>query len=84
MQVAAWPAELYESDRVAHALHDLFAVLEGGERGRLAAAVREGGGGQHQRSVVNPNPLREALSVLPGQLFRVGESLFLSLEQFLR
>jgi hypothetical protein len=26
-----------------------------------------------QRSVVNPNPLREALSALPGELFQVGE-----------
>lgn len=29
--------------------------------------------GHAQRGVVNPTPLRKALSALPGQLFRVGE-----------
>jgi hypothetical protein len=56
---------------VVAALHGLFAALEGQERERLAA--EQGNGSRQQHSVANPNALREALSALPGNLFRVGE-----------
>jgi hypothetical protein len=79
-QVLSWPLEMYHSDPMVAALHGLFAALEGQERERLAAGAGAGAGagqehGLPQRNVVNPNPLREALSALPGRLFTVGECL---------
>ncbi|GAB4821091.1 hypothetical protein N2152v2_008137 [Parachlorella kessleri] len=68
-QVLGWPAELHQGDAVVSALHGLFAQLESQEQEQHAAQQAP----HAQRSVVNPNPLREALSALPQGLFTVGE-----------
>ena len=59
------------ADRVIGTLYDLFDALGAQERERLAEGSRRST--PQQRSVVNPNPLREALGTLPGSLFQVGE-----------
>ena len=56
--VAAWPPHFYRADPVVAALHQLLQAISAD----LAA----------RRGAVNPNRLREALSALPGQLFKVG------------
>ncbi len=60
---------LRDADPVLHAVHGVFAALEW-EEGEVR---RTGQQPDTRQSVVSPNQLREALSRLPGQLFRVGE-----------
>lgn len=67
--MAAWPPFLRDTDPVLRAVHALFAALEREE----AEGARTGQRADSRHSVVSPNQLREALSSLPGELFKVGE-----------
>lgn len=68
MQVAEWPPHLRGLDPVLRALAGLFAALDWEDsEARLAGQQPD-----TRASVVRPNELREALSDLPGQLFKVG------------
>ena len=57
----AWSPQVVGTDPVVGALHELL----------LAVQAAEQGGGTGGRSVVNPTRLREALSALPSQQFKV-------------
>ncbi|KAL4433796.1 hypothetical protein ABPG75_000237 [Micractinium tetrahymenae] len=70
-QVASWDAAFCGADPVVGCLHDLFQQFQRQEQHR-----RSGGGEDASTSglsPVDPTPLREALAVLPGQKFRMGE-----------
>ncbi len=60
------------ADPVVWALRDLFQAFAAKESERRSAQHAQQAQQQAQRGVVNPTPLREALSALPGDLFRIG------------
>ena len=77
MQVAAWPEFMRNYNGVLQAMHSVFAALDSEEQQRGAAgaggtAAAGGSGAEPRQSVVSPNSLREALSSLPGKIFRTG------------
>ena len=72
MQVASWPPGFYSADPVVSALHGLFNAFAAKEHERREGGAAAAAGAQ--RSIVDPTPLRLALSgaAQQGQLFQVG------------
>ena len=72
LQVVSWGEAQCSGDRVVAALHSLFCAFAEEEQQRRQAGPLTGTAAR--RGLVNPSALRHALSSLPGQQFRVGES----------
>ncbi len=70
-QVMAWGPDVCAHDPVLAALHSLFHAFAAEEAQRRAAAPLTGTAAR--RGLVDPSHLRQALSGLPGQCFRIGE-----------
>ncbi|PSC67694.1 Inactive ubiquitin carboxyl-terminal hydrolase 54 isoform A [Micractinium conductrix] len=69
-QVMEW-GPLCQRDAVAAALYSLFQAFAAEEAARQAGGPLTGTAAR--RGLVDPTPLRHALSALPGQQYRVGE-----------